>query len=156
MKVIIGILSKIKKRGRILQKTGILLVTYQVSCIKSANLFFLCLKLILISISLADDETPPREPKQEEMEDMPAVRQSLEEVKKSEKMRKIQRIKTEKMITKMAQDSPEKLGEASQQIITRLDDKMLQRNNLPEEISPAYKKQNNEIYNSSVDKSSYQ
>ncbi len=52
------------------------------------------------------------------------------------------------MVNQIAQNNPEKLGEASKEIINRIDDKMLQRNNMPEQISPDYKNRNSEIYNS--------
>eukprot|EP00344_Euplotes_crassus_P010624 CAMPEP_0196998938 /NCGR_PEP_ID=MMETSP1380-20130617/4216_1 /TAXON_ID=5936 /ORGANISM="Euplotes crassus, Strain CT5" /LENGTH=384 /DNA_ID=CAMNT_0042415689 /DNA_START=200 /DNA_END=1354 /DNA_ORIENTATION=- len=76
------------------------------------------------------------------------VRQSIDDVKKSEKFRKIQRIKTEKMVNQIAQNNPEKLGEASMNIINRIDNKKLQKNNIPEEIAPDYKNRSPDLMES--------
>eukprot|EP00344_Euplotes_crassus_P001280 CAMPEP_0197012824 /NCGR_PEP_ID=MMETSP1380-20130617/63954_1 /TAXON_ID=5936 /ORGANISM="Euplotes crassus, Strain CT5" /LENGTH=89 /DNA_ID=CAMNT_0042436619 /DNA_START=81 /DNA_END=346 /DNA_ORIENTATION=+ len=49
------------------------------------------------------------ERKEPENKEQSPMRQSLDEVKKHEKFRKIQRIKTEKMVNQIAQNNPEKL-----------------------------------------------
>lgn len=82
-------------------------------------------------------------------------RPSSTEKKKKEKFQKIQRLKTEKMVSKIAKDNPEMLGEASKEILSRIDHNALQRNNLAGQISPdIHKKKNDELIRS-IEKSTH-
>jgi hypothetical protein len=59
-----------------------------------------------------------------------------EDLKKEQQQMKFQRQKTEKLVNKLAQSNPEALGQASKEIINRIDHTQLKKTKQVEKISP--------------------